>query len=280
MTARKIPPAAAGPAAPARRSPHVVPAFDPVARKYRHDGWTADRQRGFIAALAETGSVKAACARVGKTTEGAYHLRRQPGADGFRRAWEAALDQGVQRLADIAIDRAIEGVAEPIFWRDQQIGERRWHDNRLLMFLLRHHMPVRYGPLGALKPGTRHPDTIAREAAEAHDTEVWLQGRAECFAVLARHHRFKVGCAAEARLIGDAEGAAMLDAQARQLETAMESDAGLWSIWSAILPKLYGEAPTHAEEERAALGLDPTKEIEGEEEGTDEADSAEEDGDG
>lgn len=281
MTARKIPPLPEqGRPAPRFVRPSLqtpVPDFDPVPRQYRHDGWTAERQTGFIHALAETGSVKAACARVGKTTEGAYQLRRQPGAQGFRAAWEAALAHGIQRLTDIAIDRAIDGVAVPIFQGGKQVGEKRWYNDRLLMFLLRHHQPARYGPQAALPLGTRHPDTIAREAAEAHDTEAWLQDRAECLAVLARHHRFKTRCAAEARLIGNAQDAAMLESQARQLERAMEGDAKLWSIWSAILPRLPGEAPTHAEEERAALGLDPTREIGGDDDGPDETDAAEAD---
>ncbi|MES2097183.1 MAG: hypothetical protein V4459_10540 [Pseudomonadota bacterium] len=141
-----------------------VPDFTPVPRKYRYDGWTAERQRGFIAALAETGSVKAAAKRINMSPEGAYFLRRQPGADSFRAAWESALDHGVQRLVDIAIDRATEGVSVPIFWRGEQVGEKRWYNDRLLMFVLRHHLPDRYGT--SLRPGTRHPDTIAREAAE------------------------------------------------------------------------------------------------------------------
>lgn len=53
-----------------------VPDFTPVPRKYRYDGWTAERQRGFIAALAETGSVKAAAERINMSPEGAYFLRR------------------------------------------------------------------------------------------------------------------------------------------------------------------------------------------------------------
>jgi hypothetical protein len=39
--------------------PLPIPDFAPVPRKYRFDGWTAERQRAFIAALAETGSVRA-----------------------------------------------------------------------------------------------------------------------------------------------------------------------------------------------------------------------------
>ncbi|MDF2603066.1 hypothetical protein [Sphingomonas sp.] len=152
------------PAQPHPAAPDPL-AFTPVPRRYRHDGWTAERQRGFIHALAETGSVKAAARRIGKTTEGAYHMRRQPGADSFCAAWEAALASGVQRLTDIAMERAVEGVPIPVFHKGEQVGERRWYNDRLLMFLLKHHLPDRYGT-PALAPGTRHPDTIAREAAQ------------------------------------------------------------------------------------------------------------------
>ena len=55
-----------------------------------------------------------AAAMVNMSTEGAYYLRRQPGADGFRGAWEAALDFGVARMKDIAFERAIAGYAGPL----------------------------------------------------------------------------------------------------------------------------------------------------------------------
>jgi len=143
----------------------AVPDFTPVPRKYSFDGWTAERQRGFIEALAETGSVKAACERINMSTVGAYFLRRQPDAESFRAAWEAALDHGVQRLVDIAIDRATEGVPVPVFWRGEQVGEKRWYNDRLLMFVLKHHLPGRYGN-NPLHQGTKSRETLEREAAE------------------------------------------------------------------------------------------------------------------
>jgi hypothetical protein len=143
-----------------------LPEFTPVPRKCkRYDGWTPARQRAFIEALADTGSVKAAAKRINMAPEGAYYLRRQPGAESFAAAWEAALDHGVQRLADLAIDRAMEGVAIPIFWRGEQVGEKRRYNDRLLMFVLKHRLGGRYDP-APLPRGTRHPDTVAREAAE------------------------------------------------------------------------------------------------------------------
>ena len=142
-----------------------VPDFEPVPRQYRHDGWTPERQRAFIAALAEAGSVKHAAERINMAWRGAYYLRCQPGADSFRAAWEAALDHGVQNLVGIAFERATEGVPIPIFYKGEQCGEKRWYNDRLLMFLLKHHLPGKYGT-PALALGTRSRETIEREAAE------------------------------------------------------------------------------------------------------------------
>ncbi|NYT42029.1 hypothetical protein HZY97_14760 [Sphingomonas sp. R-74633] len=142
-----------------------MPEFTPVPRKYRVDGWTAERQRAFIDALADTGSVKHAARRINMSPEGAYYLRRQPGAEEFRAAWTAALDHGVQALVDVALERAFDGVPIPIYYKGEQCGEKRWYNDRLLMFLLKHHLPARYDPT-PLPRGTRHPDTVAREAAE------------------------------------------------------------------------------------------------------------------
>ena len=115
-----------------------LPDFVPVPREYnRHDGWTEDRQRRFIAALADTGSVHAACKAVNMSQAGAYYLRRRPGSESFRRAWEAALDLGVQRLKDIAYERAIDGQLSPVFVAGKLKGFRRIRNDRLLMFCLR-----------------------------------------------------------------------------------------------------------------------------------------------
>jgi len=132
MTKRQAP--SPPPELPAGSSP---PDFAPVPRKFRHDGWTPERQKAFIAALADTGSVSRAARWVNMSPEGAYYLRRQPGAEGFRRAWEAALDFGVQRLKDIAYERAIDGQLSPVFVAGKLKGFRRIRNDRLLMFCLR-----------------------------------------------------------------------------------------------------------------------------------------------
>ncbi|MGY2733215.1 hypothetical protein [Sphingomonas sp. UYP23] len=123
----------------AREARPALPEFTPVPRKYRHDGWTPERQKVFIEALADTGSVSRAAAMCNMAQANAYTLRRAPGAEEFRRAWDAALDYGVQRLKDIAFERAIEGELVPVIAAGKVIGYRRKRNDALLMFCLRHY---------------------------------------------------------------------------------------------------------------------------------------------
>jgi hypothetical protein len=116
-----------------------LPDFTPVPLRYRHDGWTPERQRAFIEALADTGCVSRATTIVNMSLEGVYYLRRQKGAEEFRAAWNAALDFGVQKLKDIAFERAIEGEMIPVFEKGRLMGYRRKRNDRLLMFCLRHY---------------------------------------------------------------------------------------------------------------------------------------------
>jgi hypothetical protein len=118
--------------------------FTPALRRARRDGWTAERQTGFIDALAECGCVTEACARVGMSVASAYKLRRVAEAQSFRTAWDAALDHAIGRLSDAAFGRALNGVTRPVFFQGEQVGERRYYDERLTMFLLRYRDPLRY----------------------------------------------------------------------------------------------------------------------------------------
>jgi hypothetical protein len=61
-------------------------------RKTRRDGWTAERQLGFLAALARTRSVTKATAAVGMSRESAHRLRGRPNAALFAAAWDRAME--------------------------------------------------------------------------------------------------------------------------------------------------------------------------------------------
>jgi hypothetical protein len=110
--------------------------FEPVPVAWRSDGWTPEKQRGFIDALADCGIVREAASRVGMTERSANYLRRRDGADSFGRAWDAAIRLGASRLRSVAFERAVIGTVKPHFYRGRVVGGERVYDNRLLVSLL------------------------------------------------------------------------------------------------------------------------------------------------
>jgi len=123
-----------------RVPPGELPDFTPVPRQCaRHDGWTPERQRAVVAALADTGCVAIACRMVNMSPESFYQLRRQPGATSFRRACDAAQTLGLQPVRDEAFHRAMVGQLVPVFVGGKLMGFRRKKNDRLLMFILRHY---------------------------------------------------------------------------------------------------------------------------------------------
>ena len=113
--------------------------FEPVrSASNRHDGWTPERQRGFIQALARIGIVAWAAEAVGMSRKSAYELLKRAGPDSpFARAWREAQAMGRTRTRFTAIDRALNGVEIPYFYGGLQRGTRRVYDDRLLAAALR-----------------------------------------------------------------------------------------------------------------------------------------------
>jgi hypothetical protein len=123
-----------------------IVSFQPVPVRPRHDGWTIERQTAFIKKLADCGSVSAACKYVGMSRESARRLRRRSFGRAFRDAWDAALDCGYAEVEEAAMERSKNGVARPVFYKGEQVGEWRYFDERLTMFLLRCRRRHRFGP--------------------------------------------------------------------------------------------------------------------------------------
>lgn len=135
-------------------------AFTPVPHKQpRRNSITPDLQRAFIAHLAATGIVTEAARHIGKSMEAIYKLRQRPGAEGFRAAWDLALDRGVARLESSALSRAIEGQERMVVSAGKCLGTELRHNEALVMFFLKNRLPARYGAraqeAAVLEPG--HP---------------------------------------------------------------------------------------------------------------------------
>ena len=118
-------------------------------------------------ALAESACVAEACRAVGMSERSAYALRARADAISFRNAWDIALDYAIRRLSDAVVSRAISGVAVPVFFQGEQIGERRYYDERLAMFLLRYRDPLRYGKWLDKQEHRGHGESDALELNDA-----------------------------------------------------------------------------------------------------------------
>jgi hypothetical protein len=116
--------------------------------RVRKDGWTAERQRDFLAALADSGCVSVAADAVGIRPRSAYRLRRHPAGAGFAKAWDEALMVAAGRLTAIAFERAVLGTPREIWRGGQLIAETSIPSDKMMMFLLQHLLPSTFGGKG------------------------------------------------------------------------------------------------------------------------------------
>ena len=103
-------------------------------RAQRADGWTSERIRTFLEALARGAGVSVAAAEAGMTARSAYHLRRR--AEAFRLAWDTAQQSARPPAAGPFRSRVMHGYVEPIIRHGKVWGERHRFDNRHTMAVL------------------------------------------------------------------------------------------------------------------------------------------------
>lgn len=101
----------------------------------RHDGWTGEAMAKFLETLAATGIVIDACDAASKSSTAAYALRRRDPL--FAKAWELALGNARDRLADTLLARSIEGNVEQIIKDGVIVAEKHFIDNRLGLAVLK-----------------------------------------------------------------------------------------------------------------------------------------------
>ena len=125
----------------------------------RRNSITPERQRGFIAALAASGIVTQAARSIGASLEALYKLRHLPGAEQFSAAWDMAIERGIARLEDCALELALQGEELPIVSAGKLLGTYRKHNFGHIRFVLSQRRAARWNAhaadYAALKPG--HP---------------------------------------------------------------------------------------------------------------------------
>lgn len=225
----------------------IIPGFTPVPRqRMRRGGWSADRQREFIELLAETGSVRSACRRMGVGEHHIYKLRRHPEAASFRKAWEAALDIGVQRIEDVAMDRALNGVEEPVYHRGEIVGTRRAYNDRLLMFMLDRRAPERFGT-GASDPGWKGRETARLAMKLRKEIREELEAEAKANAPTPEEIRAKIDAKIES-LRAEVE-----TRRQREWERLSEDTRAAWARFEALKDRDMERLAAEEEAERKLL---------------------------
>ena len=130
----------------------------------------AAQVNAFFHHLGRTGSVTVAANRAQLRRTTLYQMRQED--DAFAERWARALDLGVERLQDNAMNRAMNGTPKPVWRNGQKIGSVQQFDNRLLQFLLKAHRPDLYGDRGhAAAPGLPFDLVKRMAAAEARLAE-------------------------------------------------------------------------------------------------------------
>jgi hypothetical protein len=119
-------------------SPEPVPDFTPVPVRPRRDGWSPERQRAFLAALASTRCVDRSARAVGLSRVSAYRLRRHPQAGSFATAWDEILAWRPPCVTRSSLlwERAMIGTVKPIVRRGKVVGHVHAFDNKAGMTLL------------------------------------------------------------------------------------------------------------------------------------------------
>jgi hypothetical protein len=85
--------------------------FTPVPRKkHRVDGWSAEKQRAFIAALSATGSKRRAAQAIGMAPYGVDQMLKGEGNESFKAAYDRAMaiasQNGTMKIAQGVADAA------------------------------------------------------------------------------------------------------------------------------------------------------------------------------
>jgi hypothetical protein len=138
--------------------------FDPEPSRLKH-GWSAFRQKKFILALSETGSVHRAAKEAWMSARSAYALRVRSAP--FRAAWDTAQQLAVGRLSALAFDRAINGRPEQVYEEGVLVAERRVPNDRLLMWLLARLDPKRFAMPWEQRADAADPQLAAASAFES-----------------------------------------------------------------------------------------------------------------
>ena len=109
----------------------------PRMRMASRGNWTKEKEREFLAVLADTCNVRKASEAAGMSTNAAYWRRKRNGA--FRAAWAEAVTAAYHKLELVLIERTLNGTEKVIERHDGTEDRMREYPNNIGIALLKMH---------------------------------------------------------------------------------------------------------------------------------------------
>jgi hypothetical protein len=138
-------------------------------------GPSATSLKSFLHFLSRSGSVTFAAQQSKLDRRTVYRLKANDEA--FAAQWDEALNLGIDRLQDDAMQRALNGTERHLWRNGRQVGSVLQYDNKLLQFLLRAHRPEIYSEKRQSAVPPLPFDLAKRLAASAPRLEAHLAER-------------------------------------------------------------------------------------------------------
>lgn len=129
----------------------------------------------FLDALARTGNLPVAYDAAGVSRHRLNVLRKDDAE--FAELWDEAIEAGLERLEGEAMQRALEGIEETVYYHGEQIDTVRRYSDRLLIFLLKTLRPEKYGDKATVDTEetddslTRFLEQVMRDSQEADEQQ-------------------------------------------------------------------------------------------------------------
>lgn len=104
---------------------------------------TEEKRQRFLETLeANGGNITAACKTARYPRRTAYEAREADPV--FAKAWDEAVERGIDALEDEALRRANDGTLKPVFYQGSKCGSVREYSDTLLIFMLKAKRPLKF----------------------------------------------------------------------------------------------------------------------------------------
>ncbi len=155
---------------------HAAP-DNPPADIPRPECWSPAKQAAFLRELSASHCVKRAALSVGMSRQSAYKLRARLKGEPFDLAWTAAFRCRFDALAEMAMDRAMNGVEVPHLHKGEVVHTSRRYDERVTGALLAMRESFRSPHVPSWHGASSYPPDDFRGLVERveHGPETWRE---------------------------------------------------------------------------------------------------------